>query len=663
MCYNPININSFTGKDDIMKKSFKALAVLLTVIMAFASVSVAGYAVSESCVPSIVVPGVFQSEVFYYEKGEVVCDEDGKPLSTPFFLDSTLDIVGDAVLNALIPISRLLISQEDKDEMAANAIAEVLGRTLMEKQKCDEYGHFINDVRATKYYDCFADLSEHDQEYIYGQLPLQKYSSIAGEENLYVFSYASFGNMLDTATELYDFIQFVKEDSGSEKVNIVPISQGGSIAVALLQLYEDNGISVSRDINRIVYIVPALDGTLLLGEIYQYGLLDDSYELYSQMFPGLMGSDEWSAYLINIALRIMPNADLNNIIDKAVEVLVSDYIGYSTLMWGLLPHANYAGTEDDPGARAKYLGTDEIGTYTFDLETRKLSPEITDPNFEEDSFVIIRQQADWFHGAQLNRYENIKNAINDGVLVFDIVDYNCALYEICDSWNKVNADGIIQLDSTSMGAYSEGVDVDLPADYVCAESHCTCGNPASHEDPNGIVDACAGLLPETTFYFCNQNHERTASNNIIMYLAAELLTDSNFTSVHSYPDKYPQFNYGRNSKGIMRDLENLENSDYQYNYDAITAGKPAELVDRFDIAIAEAKEALDNTAMDPDEFDAVSDYFYSVREEVINYGTEPAEDDDSSSSFNFEVLLLKIFRALSSFLYRLFEGKGFGQMS
>ena len=113
-----------------------------------------------------------------------------------------------------------------------------------------------------------------------------------------------------------------------------------------------------------------------------------------------------------------------------------------------------------------------------------------------------------------------KHRVNWGLLPY-------SLYAIVDSWDNVNADGIIQLESTSMGAVSYGVDVELPEGYVTENPRCT--NPDhNHIDPHNIVDARAGLLPDHTFYFYNQNHEKTGNNDVVMLLAVELLTDENF---------------------------------------------------------------------------------------------------------------------------------------
>lgn len=594
-----------------MRTSKKILALIMAIVMLSTTFVVAASAVdTQKAVPSIVVPGLFQSETKYYENGKAT------NLEAPFFMGDTIELVGVALTEALVPISKMLISQEDKDQKAAKALSGILGDALMGRLKSDENGQFINDVRATKYYDSFKDLSKHDQDYILDQLPLNKYIDMAGEENLYVFSYASLGNMKDTAEELYDFIQFVKEDSGSDKVNLAPISQGGSVMNAVMQLYKDNGREISKDVNRIVYVIPALDGSLLVGEIYQYGLLDDNVELYSEMMPALMGVDEMTGYLVNIVLRIFPNADLNTILDIVAFDLVNDYMRYSTLLWGLVPSGNY-----EP-CREIYLS--------------------------DDSMAVIREQTDWFYNAQKNSDANILDAKNKGVEIFDIVDYNVSLYEIIDSWDDVNADGVIHLDSTSMGAYSVGVGKELPVDYVRSVNNCTNPNH-DHSDPRNIVDANTGLLPCTTFYFYNQNHESTGSNDVIMKLVSELLVDENFKDVYTYADRFPQFNVGRKSKAFMRDLEETKNMDMS----KLSSTDRAKLEN----AIARGEAALENTNVDLDEFEAAKEYFYDVRNEVL-YG----EEKEYSGGLEFNDYLATIFKIISDLLYYFFDGAGFGEM-
>lgn len=560
--------------------------------------------------PSLVIPGIFQSEVFLYdENGEIAVNADGEQYAGPFYLESTMEIVKVALSKALVPLIMALVLQRDVADMLATNVGEAIGEILMTNIKCDENGDPIKDIRATKYPTSVEYLSEHDREHILDNVPLQKYIDVAGADHLYFFSYYSLGNMIDTVEELYDYIQLIKKQTGHDKINIVPISQGGSLANMLLQMYKDKGRDISEDINRIVYVVPAKNGSTLVGEIIEYGLLDDDEAIYGYMIPKLLEGD-WYSYLINFALRIFPKDVLNSILDSAVKGLV-DGLKYSTLIWGLCPKENY------PAGAEMYLS--------------------------DESTKEIRRQTDIFYQAQCNADQNILDAIDSGVKVFDICGYNYSLYAIVDSWDNVNADGIIQLESTSMGAVSYGVDVELPEGYVTENPHCT-NYEHNHIDPHNIVDARAGLLPDTTFYFYNQNHEKTGNNDVVMRLAVDLLTDENFVDVYSYPDRYPQFNTARNTKGISNDIKAAKTMDFSAMDPAVAA--------ELETAIAKVEAELENTVVDNESLDAAKEEFYAARAKARGE-QYPAENDDQTNE-----ILGKIFKLASDVTYKFFGPRG-----
>lgn len=560
--------------------------------------------------PSLVIPGIFQSEVFLYdENGEIAVNADGQQYEGPFYLESTMEIVKVALSKALVPLIMALVLQRDVADMLATNVGEAIGEILMTNIKCDENGDPIKDIRATKYPTSVEYLSEHDREHILDNVPLQKYIDVAGADHLYFFSYYSLGNMIDTVEELYDYIQLIKKQTGHDKINIVPISQGGSLANMLLQMYKDKGRDISEDINRIVYVVPAKNGSTLVGEIIEYGLLDDDEAIYGYMIPKLLEGD-WYGYLINLALRIFPKDVLNSILDSAVKGLV-DGLKYSTLIWGLCPKENY------PAGAEMYLS--------------------------DESTKEIRRQTDIFYQAQCNADQNILDAIASGVKVFDICGYNYSLYAIVDSWDNVNADGIIQLESTSMGAVSYGVDVQLPEGYVTENPHCT-NYEHNHIDPHNIVDARAGLLPDTTFYFYNQNHEKTGNNDVVMRLAVDLLTDENFVDVYSYPDRYPQFNTARNTKGISNDIKAAKTMDFSAMDPAVAA--------ELEAAIAKVEAELENTVVDNESLDAAKEEFYAARAKARGE-QYPAENEDQTNE-----ILGKIFKLASDVTYKFFGPRG-----
>lgn len=599
-----------------MKKFKKCLAVMLAVVLTFSCMSVLGYSADEKIVPTIIVPGLFQSETHYYENGELVLDSNGQPLAAPFYISISKELIGDVLTNAIVPITKMFITQEDKDQLAAKEFSRIVGGLLMDKQQSDENGEFIADVRPQVYNGSFATLTPEQQEGVLSHFPVQEYFELADEEHLYVFNYVSTGNLIKTVEDLYDYIQFVKDDADAEKVNLVPVSQGGTLSNGLMKYYDEQGISLSRDVNRIVLTVPALDGAALLGDCYRYGINSEDAELYTTMFPSVLGKDAYLSYLINILLRLMPNTDVNNLLDVLVDTLVNDHFRYSTLLWGLIP------TEDYPACREMYL---------------------SEPGLEE-----IRRQADWYYDAQLNCEKYILEAINDGVVIFDIVDTNVELYQLAVSYDEINADGMIHIASTSMGAYSVNVNEKLPEDYVPSRNNCSDPENHDHADPDGIVDVCAGLLPETTFYFSGQNHATTASNDVIMSLIIHILTDDNFTSVYSYPDKFPQFNYSRETLQLRKDVDTMREYD--------TSALAPEIAEELEGAIAQVDEMLENTVVNPDECKQASDRFYNVYGEIQNA-------DGSATGNGLDQLLYTLLKTVSDILYTLFGAAGFSEMS
>ena len=90
-----------------MKTSKKVMALIMAIVMLSTTFIVAASAVdSQKVVPSIIVPGLFQSETKYYEDGKAT------NLEAPFFMGDTMELVGVALTDALVPISKMLISQE-----------------------------------------------------------------------------------------------------------------------------------------------------------------------------------------------------------------------------------------------------------------------------------------------------------------------------------------------------------------------------------------------------------------------------------------------------------------------------------------------------------------------------------------------------------------------
>lgn len=584
----------------------KIISVILALTMVFSvlTVGASAAAVKTECggncdvCPAIVVPGIGQSNVWALdENGDYLLDDDGERMSCfPAIFD-----IGYIVKRALFPILLTLLTQSDAGLSAA--LSDVILDSFAVNM-CDDNGKNTGNIEVEKYPYSVAECSEYEKEQIYDAVPLQAYAEQAGEDHLYFFTYNSFGNHLDAVNELYDFIQMVKKDTGHDKVNIVPISMGGSIANGLLEYHPD----VMDDLNKVVYIVPALDGSTIVGDLLAKDLtfLDKDF-LFNGFLETLMDEDE--ARMIEVIARIIPDEVLLKALKAAVDTLVDDVAVNITSLWALSPSAYYP----------------------------KLAKELlSDPSKAE-----IKRQTEMYYHAQLNSDKNIQTLIDKGVQVFNIVDYDVPLYCIGNTWNGDNADGVIHLDSTSMGVKSAKVGEALPEDYVQANTNCS--NPEhNHISPDRVVDASTGLLPDTTFYFDGQNHEKTARNDIIISLATTLLATDDIKDVYSSPD-YPQFNGARDPRHIRNTLIPAAK---EADTSALSAADAAEL----EAALAEAEAFVNGTvcyAGQEEEIEA------RLNAALVKAGVYAAEEEEEPSDF---------FEKLSLWLYEIYGTNGFIEM-
>lgn len=582
----------------------KIVSVILAISLVFSLFSIsASAAVKTDCggdcehYPSIVVPGIGQSHVWALdENGDYLVDEDGDWISCfPAIFD-----VASIVKRVLFPVLLTLITQHDIG--LSDALCDVILDSFAVNM-CDENGKNTGNIKVEKYPYSVAECSEYEKEQIYDAIPLQDYAQQAGEDHLYFFAYNSFGNHLDAVNELYDFIKMVKEETGHDKVNIVPISMGGSIANGLLEYHPD----VVDDLNRVVYIVPALNGSTIVGDLYNKDLtfLDKDF-LYNGFLETLM--DESDARMIEVIARILPDNVLLGALESVANCLVEEVAANITSLWALCPKEYYTSAAND-------LLADK---------------------------PAIKAQTDKYYRAQVNSNKNIQNLVDNGVEVFNIVDYDVPLYCIGNSWNEDNADGVIQLKSTSMGAHSAIVGETLPEGYVQQNTSVNCSDPThNHISVDGVVDASTGLLPDHTFYFDGQNHEKTARNDVIIKLATNLLATEDIKDVYSTPD-FPQFNAARDP----RDLKSLVSQAKAVDKSKLSAADAAEL----EAAIAEGEEIINKTAGVYGEIDASEE---RIRACLIKAGVITVEEEEEPSQF---------FTNASLWLYDKYGTAGFSQM-
>lgn len=592
-----------------MKKSIKKVIALILCLATVISVSAIGASATNRITdcdgkceyyPTIIVPGLGQSNTWVLdENGDYVLDDEGnKVTSFPAYIQ-----IEKVIARILAPALLSLVFQRDVglSDAAADVINLCFGINA-----CDESAQLGDNVVTEKYPYPLSVCSDYEKEEIYHHVPFNLYENDQPLDHMYYFAYNSFGNHIDIVNELYDYIQLVKKQTGHDKVNLVPLSQGASIVSAML----DYKPEVMDELHKIIFVVPALDGSTIIGDVFngRVSFLNAEY-VYNGFFGELGLLDEGTAALIEMALRILPDEVIMSVLEAAVDALVSDVMVKSTGMWALCPSGDY------PTAAEKYL---------------------SDP-----SMAKIKEQTDRYYQAQLNADANIMKLVDKGVQVFCFVEYDIAMINVGETWNTQNADYIIHTDSTSMGAHFANVGETLPEDYVQQNIHCD--DPThNHISPDRVVDASAGLLPDTTFYFDNQRHDLTARNDVILKLALRLIESDDIQNVYSDP-RFPQFNIARGSEKLVELVELAGTVDTK----ALSAEDAKELA----AAVAEAERVIDNTVGVVGEVEATEERLTAC---LVKAGVLEAEEEPVS---------LDLFTKISPVIYEYFGTDGYSEIA
>ncbi|MBQ8209851.1 MAG: hypothetical protein IJZ35_04655 [Clostridia bacterium] len=581
-----------------MKKMKKIVCLVLAVMMMLSSSVIFSYAEEtkseyvadyDTETPVIIVHGMSQNNTYMLdENGEWAKDSNGDYITGwPLEIDITA-----LLKNALVPLVKSVIAKEDCG--LSDALYQSAYDALYVIHK-DTEGNYINDVEVPCYECPMSELPAEVKAEYYSFLPIQELGEIVGEDNVYYFGYDSIGDIKTETEKLHHYIHdVVLPQTGATQVKICPISLGGTIAVNYLENYpEDYDI-----ISRMVFVVPAIDGSDIIGDLLTNNLsvYDDSV-LYNDLLVTLLGETP-TAYLLNIVLRILPSDVLKQALKGLVEGVVDTAVRRSTMIWALCPTDYYE------EARAIWL--------------------------EDEEYAKIAETADAYMKARANFEENLFELMENGTAVYDVACYDVPLFPLCKDYKTTNADRVIHAASPAMGATFADLGTTLGDDYVAAGTYCS--NPEhNHLSPDGVVDATTGLLPCTTWYFKGQAHEMLPDNDVALKLAIRVMTDNNIVDVYSNPEAFPQFNNGRLVRNARLNIEAWEEAD--------KSRISAEKINAVEIAVADVEVLLDETVVDPVAWTTAED---ALETALVNAGVI----EDTSPSV-IEEFLIKVLKAVN----------------
>lgn len=581
-----------------MKKIFKkllAMALCCAMLVPMGALGVSAATESEpetdcggKCEhsPVIVLPGINHSPTYLY-------DENDEPyMYNDSHVGGTLLILNEAALSAgaiIKAVAAVLGTLALQTNICLDKIAYNLVSDIFKFQRCDENGDHVENLKTKRWNHSLEYMSQDDIDWTYRMVPMKPLVDEIGEDHVYFFTFNLVGDPMKSADELKEYVEMVKEQTHHDKVTFLPVSLGGTILTAYLEKYGH------EDLDQIVNAVACLDGTDIVADFMaREWRLEDEY-LYHQFIANIFVESEGVptlGYLINTILHIVPRSGVDALLSGAMSAILDTLMLNCPQFWAMLPSYRYKALAE------KYL---------FD------KPE-------------LKARTDAFQQARLNLKQNILDAVADGVRVNSIAGANLdfgeqmyTYFNIVASAEQHNSDGIVNLNSTTLGATGAPHDKTLAdVDY---EKNTYCKDPThNHVSPDNMVDTSTAILPENTWIFLDQHHE-VGYNDVVLNLAKAIILGE-VTDVHSDPENYPQYNYPCYTQSLRRwkipDAKRVDQS-------TLSEEDKAEL----NAAIAEAEDVLKMTVADQVRVEAAENRLIAILHKVGAEGYENIEEESS----------------------------------
>lgn len=560
--------------------------------------------------PVIVLPGINHSPTYLYDENDQPVMYNGSQIGSTLLILNEAALSTQAIVKTVLSVVATIFFQTN---IGVDKVAYDLVSDIFKYQKCDENGDHIENLKTQRWNYSLEYMTEDELDWTYRMVPMKPLVDEIGEDHVYFFTFNLVGDPMDSADDLAEYIEMVKQQTGHDKVSLLPVSLGGTILTAYLDKYGHS------ELDQIVNAVACLDGTDIVADMMaREWRLDDEY-LYHQFIANIFVESEGSptmGYLVNSLLHIVPRSGVDALLSGAISAIIDTLMVNCPQFWAMLPSYRYEAIAE------KYLSDKPV----------------------------LKARTDRFQQARLNLKQNILDAVADGVRVNSIAGANLDLgeemytyFNIVASAEKVNSDGIVNLTSTTLGA--TGAPGSLTLDDVDYEKNTYCSDPThNHISPDNMVDTSTAILPENTWIFLNQHHE-VGYNDVVLNLAKAIILGE-VTDVNDNPEMYPQYNGPCYTQSIRRwklpDAKKVDQS-------ALSEEDKAEL----NAAIAECEAVLKMTIADQPRVEAAENRIIAILHKVGAEGYENIESDKESP---LDPILENITYAMSKGSLFLFGG-------
>lgn len=592
--------------------------------------------------PVIIVHGIMQSQVYVQDKeGNDIMTSDGFPIVEGMDMAFMFDTValGNAFKEAIGEIL-LSIATGNKDGLL-DTVLEILDESFS-SHYFNPDGTRTNGVAVDEYWYSLEEcMTKPDKSYGYAKgygkdengntLPTTKYKTEFdfikrqvditgfcedyGYDHAYYYAYSSFGDTLEAAANLNEYIDMVKAQTGHDKVSLVFISLGGTIGNAFLSEYCD-----PTEIDRVVFAAAAVDGSYLLGDLMAgNSVLDDGNAIYNDLIPNLIAilAEEYEAlaYLGNSVARAIPQQLFSDFLTEALERAINEVLGKlihnCPSMWALVPSEMY--------------------------------PELSKELISDKEHELLKAKTDKYYEIQKNAAKTVKEMTEKGVDIFVICGYDLELLGLVKHY-QLSSDNVIQAESTSIGATFADAGAALPEDYKPAIDK-------TYISPDGAVDAGTCALPDRTWFIKGQSHLKLQSSiNDVIELCIQLISNYEITDARENNGGYEQFIDYRNLSKIESMIDKYDEADL--------SAIPADKLEALNAAYEKATELLADRDWDAEEALEVEKELYTAMYNAGLYG-----DKSPFVVYTLMPILTKIAKAFSDVFEKIFGGKDYWKFS
>lgn len=457
-----------------MKKVVKKLTAVLLVLSVLMSLAIPAAAVEK------LAPGVPMIHIGGIASRNLYADMNTDAERQVFW--PTTDSITGAVKKLIFPIARLAF---DKNWDAFNNKLIPAANEMFEMITCNPDGTSKYDVTIKNDW--------------YGIPPGYNFDRTLS------FYYDWRLDPMDIAVDLHNYIQYIKRETGCQKVALLPESMGGVTVTAYLSLYG------TTDVAAVIMRSSAFQGVSLVGELFNRNISIDKVAVlgYVGRFLEPMENGGQIALLLKVLdmfgmLDVILSAvsvTLDNLKERAYDESLIPVFGYMPGVWSLVPDEYYE------SAKRSMLD-------------------------ETVNAALIEKIDNYHYNAQAKAETLLKQAMADGVRVAVIANYNLFGVPISPQV-YAQTDYLIDTVYASGGATCAPLNASLGEGYVQAVQ---CGH--NHVSPDLIVDASTCMFPEHTWFVKNMIHTefRADYRAMVSWILEAPAQPTVFTDA-----RYPQF--------------------------------------------------------------------------------------------------------------------------